>query len=395
METRLGWKNGLILSFLSVVVFLLLLEGGARLFLRVRGKRILTIPCEHYWENKAGMRKVEMGLLYKVNSLGYRGREFPFEKPTGVTRVVCLGDSSTFGFLNSEEECYARLLEECLNSRGGEDKYEVINAGVSGYTTLQEAIALKLRVLPLEPDIVVIQFGHNNRSKIINTDRSFLVEPRGRLAGILEQSRFLHLAGKFFRRFGIVKPERRFVLEESLANIRGDLGVMIELCRKSGAKVIILSWGQHPDVERLTMEGIDLYGKGRYKEAIQKLKRAAGVEYNWDWRPAHYLRLCYEEVGDEEKERRAAELEREFTEEHPWVVDESPYLDACAEVARATGVPFLEYRGEGLKPEFFLDICHPSPVFTRMIADDLCEMVVREMGEKENQVIKIGASGSS
>jgi lysophospholipase L1-like esterase len=376
MGRTLGWKKGLLLSSLSCTVFILLLECGSRLVLRSRGERILTIPGEYYWENKPGMRKAERGILYATNSAGFRGPERPLVKRPAVSRVVCLGDSSTFGFLNREDECYPALLGECLRERGGEGRYEVINAGVSGYTTLQQAIALMLRVLPLEPDVVVIQCGHNNRSMSISTDRSGLYRGATRWGKLTGRSRFLYLAGKLLPRLGLVRRPRRFDPGESLANVRGDLSVMIDRCRAGGARVILLSWGQHPDAERLTAEGIARYQEGRYAEAREKLEAAAAIEYNWDWRPVHYLALCGEHLGDRAMAERARRVERELKEEHPWVLEERPYLDAFREVAAAQGVPLLEYRDVALKASYFLDICHPSPEFTRRMAKDLCDLIL-------------------
>lgn len=379
MERRIGWIKGLSISLLSAVLALLVLEGASRLYLRLSGERILTIPAEFYWENTPGMKKVEGGIVYEINSRGHRGAEYDPRKRSAVTRVVCLGDSSTFGFLNREEDTYARRLDRCLNAGGGRG-YEVINAGVSGYTTLQEALALTLRVLPLKPDWVVLQCGHNNRSKNVSTDRSALFSERGRLARLLGGSRLLQLAGRLSRQWGIVKTRKRFVLEESLENVRGDLGTMIDRCRGSGARVVILSWGQHPDVERSTREGIALYRRGRYEDAIRELVRAERVEYNWDWRPAHYLKLCYGKTGDRDLQRRAAAKEKRLREQHPWVVEEELYLDLFGDVAREKGVAFLEFRGDDLEAGMFEDICHPSPEFTGKIAEALCAII----GEDNN-----------
>ena len=374
MRRPIGWVRGIFISSASIILLLVLLEGGARLFLRLRGERILTIPREFYWENRPGMRKVEDGILYEINSHGHRGREYRIEKEPGVTRVVCVGDSCTFGFLNREEDTYPRLLEKCLNDAAGR-KFEVINAGVSGYSTLQEALALALKVLPLRPDWVIIQCGHNNRSKNFPTDRSALYARKGVLSRLAGKSAFLLLARRLSRRWGFGRPSTDFDLEKSLANVRGDLEVMIDRCRKAGARVIVLTWGQNPDVERFTEEGIRLYREGRYGEAVAALSRAADVRYNWDWRPAHYLKLCYEMTGQEELAARAARRERELKKEHPWVLDQDPYLDIFAETAGRMRVPLLEYRDDTLRSSWFEDICHPSPEFTRRIARDLCRII--------------------
>jgi hypothetical protein len=34
---------------------------------------------------------------YRINNLGFRGGDISIEKPRGVRRILCLGDSITFG----------------------------------------------------------------------------------------------------------------------------------------------------------------------------------------------------------------------------------------------------------------------------------------------------------
>jgi len=90
-----------------------------------------------------------------TNSFGLRDREFSVMPPPGTVRILCLGDSLTFGAGVGSEETYPKQLEALLNSeRSG--KYEVINAGVSAYDTWQEVDYLKREGLRFKPDLVVI-----------------------------------------------------------------------------------------------------------------------------------------------------------------------------------------------------------------------------------------------
>ncbi|MCZ6675152.1 MAG: GDSL-type esterase/lipase family protein [Verrucomicrobia bacterium] len=92
------------------------------------------------------------------NSLGWRGAEFELEKPAGTWRVVCLGGSTTYG--TTASTAYPAFLEELLREEGIEA--EVINAGVPGWTSRESRINFELRVLPLDPDLVIIYHGRND-----------------------------------------------------------------------------------------------------------------------------------------------------------------------------------------------------------------------------------------
>ena len=56
---------------------------------------------------------------YRVNSLGFRDREFPKEKPAGELRVLAIGDSFTFGAGVQLDDCWVQLLERRLAEMRG------------------------------------------------------------------------------------------------------------------------------------------------------------------------------------------------------------------------------------------------------------------------------------
>jgi lysophospholipase L1-like esterase len=100
-----------------------------------------------------------------VNAMGFRGRETSVAKPAGCYRVIALGDSSTFGVLVGDDETYCSLLEGMLNADPGKGPgrtFEVINAGVIGYTTRQGLIYLQRDLLRYSPDCIVVSFAVND-----------------------------------------------------------------------------------------------------------------------------------------------------------------------------------------------------------------------------------------
>ena len=98
----------------------------------------------------------------KHNALGFRGDEIVLPKPDGVYRIVCLGGSTTYSEgVQDYRQTYPYLLGEYLRAEG-HSEVEVINGGVPGYSSLETAINLQLRVLELEPDMIVIYHGIND-----------------------------------------------------------------------------------------------------------------------------------------------------------------------------------------------------------------------------------------
>ncbi|MFO8055984.1 MAG: SGNH/GDSL hydrolase family protein [bacterium] len=108
-----------------------------------------------------------------INSHGFRGPDWPDRKSDGVLRVACLGDSTTFGWSVGEKDPYPYRLEKLLAEECGKE-VEVLNLGVTGYTSLQGIELLKTKVKEWKPDLLVFAFGPNDRLPALMSDEEHL-----------------------------------------------------------------------------------------------------------------------------------------------------------------------------------------------------------------------------
>lgn len=135
-------------------------------------------------EHKPGTQAKLMGVQVKINSYGLRDHEYTISKPDETYRILVLGDSMTFGWGTSAENTYPKVLEKLLNqfSRSASNpwnmasKYEVINAGVGNYNTVQEVTYFKDRGIHLQPDMVLLGFYLNDAEKTPERSSGFLRE---------------------------------------------------------------------------------------------------------------------------------------------------------------------------------------------------------------------------
>jgi len=104
-----------------------------------------------------------------ISSYGIRDRELELAKPPGVFRIVVIGDSVAYGYCNDHESIapehtFPRQLEEILNRDrwAGSRTVQVVNLGVSGYDTSQEAEFLREKGLALQPDLVLVAYCLND-----------------------------------------------------------------------------------------------------------------------------------------------------------------------------------------------------------------------------------------
>jgi lysophospholipase L1-like esterase len=170
MNKRIVKELGLAAS--SFALCILAVVAGAKLY-----AKWLDIPDSSFrYENRLNMWRLEptIGFVNKpnfssycfgnvrvqTNERGFRGtRPTPVAKRKGVTRIVGLGDSVMWGTVVNEKDSILGFLEKKLNY---ESSYEVINAGVVGYSTLQELVFLEKYVLPLKPDVVLVNYCGND-----------------------------------------------------------------------------------------------------------------------------------------------------------------------------------------------------------------------------------------
>jgi hypothetical protein len=97
----------------------------------------------------------------ETNSYGLRNGELSLQPSPNTLRILCVGDSLTFGNGVRSQDTYPKQLETLLNS-DRQKKYEVINAGVPAYDTWQEIAYLKRYGWQFKPNLVIIGFYAND-----------------------------------------------------------------------------------------------------------------------------------------------------------------------------------------------------------------------------------------
>ena len=132
----------LIIPVSVAFLFILVLEFGVRVSLmnsmnfeiemwKYAGKlKTVSNNIEIGHEHVPGSSAFLMGSDVSINSQKLRDREFSFKKPDGMTRILMLGDSLTFGWGVNIEDTTSKILEKSLGQQLGKNNVEVINAGV-------------------------------------------------------------------------------------------------------------------------------------------------------------------------------------------------------------------------------------------------------------------------
>ena len=113
------------------------------------------------WDLAPGWTGREGGGTVRINGDGLRERDIAATPLPGTFRLLCLGDSVTFGHAVEAEEAWPRRLEEALRDAGG-PPVQTVNAGVPGYSPFQEIDWLRERGWAYGPDALVVGFVLND-----------------------------------------------------------------------------------------------------------------------------------------------------------------------------------------------------------------------------------------
>ncbi len=125
--------------------------------------------------NKIGQHyNSEYQTVEHINSRGLRGREYAYEKPKGVRRILLLGDSFVEGYSVDEQAVISEQLHKLL---AGSGQYEIINGGTGGYSTDQELLFLQHEGLKYKPDLVILFFFFNDVH--YNSTSTYQISERG------------------------------------------------------------------------------------------------------------------------------------------------------------------------------------------------------------------------
>ncbi len=195
------FSKGILLALFSLILCVGFLEIVVRILEPKEVMRYFyseddNILHHKFIPNASGRYKTtEFDTDYKINSLGLRDKEYAVQKPQNTFRILMLGDSFTEGDGVYSNETFSKRLEEKLQDLNAPIKFEVINAGVGSYSPLLEYLYMKNYGLPLQPDLVILNFDLSdvyddiNYTTVARFDENGVpvgVSPSGEVHGILK-----------------------------------------------------------------------------------------------------------------------------------------------------------------------------------------------------------------
>ncbi len=352
-----------------------------------------------HWKLRPSARVEFLGQSVEINSQGCRTPP-PATDHRGsdpARTLVCLGDSTTFGWQVAAQESFPARLESLLAN----ESWRVINAGVPGYSSLQVRLQAERWLPRWQPEVVVICVGNNEGWPVEKSDRRLHEERRVEAAvtALLTRSSFLSWAAERLR----PQEEIRAFIAASLegteprvspADFEDNVARTIALARGQGARVILLGPPTNLYRAPLRIENFidrqtfintigrieSLNKQRRFDEAMQMVDAALATD------PGNFWHLwcrggILHAMGRFEEAREQFEL----------AFDHHPYPERCRRSYRRIlqrladtydAVSFLDVNdlfhrvvAPGAAARLYLDWCHPTAEGHRLIAEALAPMV--------------------
>ncbi len=382
------------ICFILVLVAIELICRVSILFFYSPPNKLYTWADDRGWTLRPGYEGENYHTTVHINTLGLRDRERVIAKPINSKRIICLGDSRTFGFAVHGHETYPSMLERILKSSGDTSQntdLEIWNAGIPGHTAFQGRCYLESELLQANPDIVVISYGFNDRRYVAKPEWIDSQEYFVKFAsGMRLRERMSHLgigqiianAAQSIQRYRITRnPPSPLELTPRLEqkNYISELKKTIEICQKHSIVPVLLLLSDAPLTRADVEHALDLIESGKIEEAVPILEEGdlSGLFGK--------SLLCHIELIKLGQKTGVNYLTQEqimlynfsaSTHGASPVRHDRDYRHAAADLAKDLGITCVDMTNRlDAMPQVFLDQCHFSPVGHAAVAEALAEVI--------------------
>jgi len=371
------WKR-LLYQLLIALLLLASLEAAARLAFTVYAGRLhaVTVASEDWfiptsdtgWDRRPnfnGLDECEARRAFDSRGLVSADAARLHKGGSSNRRVVFLGDSNTYGFCLTTETTFVEVAARLL------PKFDLINLGVSGYTSYQGYKHLLKYGDLIKPDFIFISFNFNDRRYVtgnngVDSDAAFKTMMMAtRTDQVLEYS-YLYRFVRALARRGPPGPAPTIRVDKlkprvDVQSYRSNLIRMVEWARSRGAMPFFVLFGDNPGETALLRRGIAQLERKDYDAAIKDLTLVASrSKANFAPLAKLHLAIAYRETGQMEKAEQALLIEPRHSNHGgvPIVLD-SHYNKIMLDVAQEYGVSVIDAKGKLEEtPRVFFDSVH-------------------------------------
>ena len=299
-----------------------------------------------------------------------------YQKADNEIRIATIGGSTTANINLSFEENWPGYLGALVQKELPEQKVRVINAGIPGFDTAQSIGNLALRVMPFQPDLVIIYHAYNDLkavrknvpfqpdySHIHTTPYGYHKKPHFLIQWLDHSMFYVRLRNQYrdylqeMQKIEELKNERlgksnrlNQIPQEAVATFEQHLSSLVFIARASGAKVVLSSFATLNDPH------LDYFNPEVFKplSELQKQELYALMHFT----PGLSVKAIFEGIN----------LYNEVLQKIA-VQKQTGWVD------NASGVPHED--------EYFVDRVHFSKEGAAQMAENFLPVVLEKLGHKK------------
>ncbi len=259
-KTPSGKKSALInfaIIIICILFFFISLEAVLQIYVYYNPYQVFIPDPQAHWKiNPAIQRKFAAPAGDSTDTFsrdsarndGLVDFEYSRFKEDGTYRILCYGDSQTMGapWVGGMQNSYPKMLQSKLRKAFPGKKIQVINMGVSGYSSYQGLLFFRNIGLLYNPDCVIIGLGFHDAGasyapdKDITSDKPWVKTMRGLL---YKSQIYLMIRKKILeRRAHSEKNENRPIFNRvTKEDYRNNLRTFMDLGKENRINMIFLT----------------------------------------------------------------------------------------------------------------------------------------------------------
>lgn len=310
-------------------------------------------PPNHVLKGAAGQGDNETA---SINSLGFRGPEFQPRRLPRTFRIITLGESSTFGFHNTDTGTYPYQLEQSFRGQPSSLRVEVINAGFPYYNSGSIRALLEKELAAYDPDLITLYSAYNDTSWPLRVDvgvRALIwIQQHSAIYLVLKEAVLTdqrvyklkrQLAGWLNQRLDTAIVEQQ--AEHMAARYRGNVTAIAAFARQRGIPLVLIRQPMTAHYQKSPTRAPKTYEE-EYRVVRRKLADGGFLSSFQLWLIIHYRLI--QELDAIAREQRLpivdniAIVDQDRSRLKTWVHLTEEANAKLAEALKATIEPFVE-----------------------------------------------------
>ncbi len=243
-------------------------------------------------ENLPGFEEYEWPGTFSTNNVGMRGDHLETPKPVDEYRIFAVGGSTTECLFLDDKDAWPALLQESLLESVPGRKVKVYNAGKAGAASVDHIELTALRLVHLQPDMIILFLGFNDQTRLLIDDNRLDLDTPTKIQTDIPFWQFIATEFQIPRRiyYAIQRHDDRYSIYErtrvfdtaqsaqakplwdkpmpplDTGYFANNLKTFISICKGHGIDLLLVT---HPDTWTTTDQRLSachgLHAKGNYR----------------------------------------------------------------------------------------------------------------------------------